>query len=227
MDSIAITLLRTGATTAAAAMHLARSDSKTVTICGCGSQGRIQLEAIIKALPGLVRAYAWDHKLSNAERFASEMEEKTGLSVHVASDLSAAVAGSDVIITATPAKSFFLRESFLRAGTFVAAAGADSPGKQELEPSLIAKAKLVVDILEQCAEVGELHHALDAGLMTKDSVHAELGEVLAGNKAERANEEEIIIFDATGSAIQDTAAAVAIYERAKAQGLGSSISVYD
>ena len=132
-----------------------------------------------------------------------------------------------MIITATPAKSFFLRDSFVRPGTFVAAVGADSPGKQELEPSQIAKAKLVVDILEQCADVGELHHALDAGLMTKDAVHAELGEVLAGRKAGRANEEEIIIFDATGSAIQDTAAAAAVYERAKAQGLGSSISVYD
>lgn len=227
MDSIAITLLRTGATTAAAAAHLARSDSKTVTICGCGSQGRIQLEAIIQALPGLERACAWDHKLSNAEGFASEMEAITGLSLNVASDLSAATAASDVIITATPAKSFFLRDSFVRPGTFVAAVGADSPGKQELEPRLIANAKLVVDILEQCAEVGELHHALDAGLMTKDAVHAELGEVLAGNKVGRENEEEIIIFDATGSAIQDTAAAAAVYQRAKAQGIGSSISVYD
>lgn len=131
-----------------------------------------------------------------------------------------------MIITATPAKSFFLRDSFVRSGTFVAAVGADSPGKQELEPSLIAKDKLVVDILEQCAEVGELHHALDAGLMTKDAVHAELGEVFAGNRSGRANEEEAIIFDATGSAIQDTAA-VAVYERAMAQGLGSSFRVYD
>ena len=86
-----------------------------------------------------------------------------------------------MIFTATPAKSFFLRDSFVRPGSFVAAVGADSPGKQELEPSLIANAKLVVDILEQCAEVGELHHALDAGLMPKGAIHAELGEVFAGN----------------------------------------------
>lgn len=146
--------------------------------------------------------------------------------MHVESELSAAAAGSDVIITTTPAKSFFLRESFLRAGTIVAAVGADSPGKQELEPCLIANAKLVVDILEQCARVGELHHALDAGLMTREAVYAELSEVLAGKKVGRANAEEIIVFDATGSAIQDTAAAAAVYERARAQGLGTIISIY-
>ena len=226
MDSTAITLLRTGATTAAAAAQLARLDSTTATICGCGNQGRIQLESIMQTLPGLERVFAWDHKPANAERFAAEMAEKTGLSVQVAAELSAAALASDVIITATPARSFFLRESMIRAGTFIAAVGADSPAKQELEPRLVANAKLVVDILAQCAEVGELHHALDAGLMTRDDAHAELGDILAGKASGLEDAEEIIVFDATGSAIQDTAAAAAVYERALAGGIGSSISIY-
>ena len=109
----------------------------------------------------------------------------------------------------------------------ISAVGADSPDKQELEPSLLAGAKLIVDILEQCAHVGELHHALAKSLMTTDDVHAELGEVVLGAKEGRCNESEIIVFDTTGSAIQDTAAAIAVYEQAVARGLGFEISLYD
>jgi hypothetical protein len=101
-----------------------------------------------------------------------------------------------------------------------AAVGADSPDKQELEPALVASSRVVVDILEQCARVGELHHALEADLMTEAGMHGDLGDIVAGKLPGRTGDDEIIVFDTTGSAIRDTAAAVAVYRKALARGAG-------
>ena len=103
--------------------------------------------------------------------------------------------------------------------------GADSPGKQELDPALVAASKLVVDILEQCAHVGELHHALEAGLLEREDVHAELGEVIVGRKRGRTSDDEITVFDSTGTALQDVAAAAAIYERSVEEGIGQEFKI--
>ena len=100
----------------------------------------------------------------------------------------------------------------MRPGTFVAAVGADSPDKQELEPRLLGEAVLVVDVLEQCASIGELHHALDAGVLTREVVHAELAEVLTGQRPGRQSDEEITLYKAVGTALADLAAATMVYE---------------
>ena len=105
----------------------------------------------------------------------------------------------------------------------MAAVGADSPDKQELDPRLLTDNTVVADIIAQCAAVGELHHAIDAGLMTIADVHAELGQVLTGRKAARRDADEIIVFDTTGTALQDAAAAAAVYERALERGIGELI----
>jgi alanine dehydrogenase len=102
----------------------------------------------------------------------------------------------------------------VRPGTFVAGVGADNENKQELDPALLAASKLVTDLTEQCMVIGDLHHALAAGAMTRSDVHAELGEIVAGLKPARASEEETIVFDSSGTALQDVTAAVAVYRRA-------------
>ena len=112
-------------------------------------------------------------------------------------------------------------------GTFVAAVGADSPEKQEIEPALMVGTKVVVDVLEQCKHVGELHHAIEVGLVDEGDVHAELGEVIAGMKTGRTSAEEIIIYDATGTALQDAASAVAAYKRAVEIGLGTRLALFE
>ena len=226
MDSIDITVLRTGATTALAARYLARQDASTVTICGCGNQGRVQLSALNHVLPSLRRVFAWDGNQLAAQEFAQEMSARMRLDARATTDLSRAVSQSDVIITCTPSKAYYLREADVRAGTFIGAVGADSPDKQELEPSLLAKSTVVVDILEQCARVGELHHALSANLMTTADVHGQLGDVVIGQVAGRSHPDEITIFDTTGSAIQDTAAAALVYREALARGVGETINLY-
>jgi alanine dehydrogenase len=206
MDSIEITIVRTAAATAVAAKYLARPDSHVAAICGCGIQGRAQLRALHKVLP-IERVYAFDQDAARARQLADEMSSELRLTAQVIHDLEAAVADSDVWLTCTTSKAYFLRKEHVRPGTFIAAVGADNAEKQELDPHLFVSNKIVVDILEQCATIGDLHHALEMGLLTKTNVHAELGEIVAGKKAGRTSREEITIFDSTGMALQDVAAA--------------------
>jgi len=222
MDSGLITILRTGAATAIAAKYLARRDSRVATICGTGTQGRVQLRALRRVL-ALEQAYAWSVDLEGAARFADEMREELVIDVEHARDLEPAIKASDVVVTCTPARAAFLDRSFVRPGAFIAAVGADSPGKQELDPRLLAELTIVVDLLDQCAHVGELQHAIRMGLMTTDQVLGELGDVIVGKVRGRSTENETIIFDSTGTALQDTAAAALAYERAVAQGKGQAL----
>jgi alanine dehydrogenase len=218
MDSTEITMKRTGAAAAVAAKYLARPESTIVTICGCGTQGRVQLWAMCATLP-VKKAYVFDSDRARAQSFASGMSELLQIEVVATIDLPGAMKVSDVCVTCTPSRQYYLEKGDVRPGTFIAAMGADSPEKQELDPELLKSSKVVVDILEQCAQVGELHHALGKGMRTED-VHAELGEIVAGSKRGRTSEGEIFIFDGTGTALQDAAAAAAVYERALSAGKG-------
>ncbi len=213
MDSIEITILRTGAATAVAAQYLARPDSKVVTICGCGNQGRVQLRALTKVLP-ITHVFAFDADETQAVRFASRLSTELGMEIKTVRDLPDSIGQSDIVVTCTPSRKYFLQRDWFSLGTFVAAVGADSPEKQELEPTLLAENTVVTDILDQCATIGELHHAIEEGLLTKDSVHAELSDIVIGKKVGRTSDKEIIIFDSTGTALQDVAAAAIAYEKA-------------
>jgi alanine dehydrogenase len=219
MDSIEITILRTGAATAVAAKYLARHDSKAATICGCGVQGRVQLKSLVEVLR-LEKVYAYDQDEALSGRFARELSEELRIEITPVKDLPGAVNVSDVSVTCTPSRNPILMQGDVPRGAFVAAVGADNPLKQELDPELMAGNKVVVDILEQCATIGDLHHALEAGVMRKADVYAELGEIVAGRKLGRSSDEEIIIFDSTGTALQDVAAASIVYEKAIEAGIG-------
>jgi alanine dehydrogenase len=223
MDSIEITIQRTGAATAVAAKHLARPDATVATICGCGNQGRVQLRALTRVRP-LRRAYAFDRDEGQAQRFADDLSAELHIEVKAVRDLATAVGQSDICVTCTPSRQYFLNREDVAPGTFIAAVGADSPEKQEVDPALLARSTIVVDILEQCATIGELHHALESGLVTREDVHAELHEVVTGLKRGRASKEEIIIFDSTGTALQDAAAAVVAYEKAVSTGSGRTLN---
>jgi ornithine cyclodeaminase/alanine dehydrogenase-like protein (mu-crystallin family) len=126
-------------------------------------------------------------------------------------------------ITCTPSRQPLFGVDAVAPGTFIAAAGADSEEKQELDPELLAASAVVVDHLEQCATIGELHHALDAGVMQRSDVRGELHEVLSGRRPGRLTDDEIVIFDSTGVALQDVAAAALVYERACDAGVGEEL----
>ncbi len=222
MDSIEITIQRTGAATAVAAKYLARKESKSLTVCGCGNQGRISVQAISKVFP-IDTVFAFDIDSHRAAEFAEEVSHD--FQVIVTDDVNGAVSKSDLIVTCTPSNKYFLGRESVRAGTFIAAVGADNESKQELDPSLLAENTTIVDVLDQSAAIGELHHALEAGLMARSDVRAELGEVVAGIKPGRTSADEIIVFDSTGMALQDVIAAVMVYERAKQLKVGKLVDL--
>jgi alanine dehydrogenase len=223
MDSIGVTIARTGAATAVAAKYLARPDARTVLVCGAGVQGRIQLTAIKHACP-IERALIHDINGDAAERLAREMAAGLGIAVNATADLGAA-RECDVIVTCTSSRRAFLTPDHVRPGTFIAAVGADNSDKQEIDPALFARSLVVVDSIEQAAEIGDLHHALMARAFERERVHASLAEIVAGRKPGRRRPDEIILFDSTGLGLYDVAAAARLYERAVERGVGQRLSL--
>lgn len=220
MESAEITIKRTGAATAVAAKYLAKADARVATIVGAGNQGAIQLEALAR-VRRLEKVFVFDRDPSLVPGFATRLSERLQLSVEAVTELPAATRASDIVVACTPSKRWFIGSDMILPGTFVAGVGADSPDKQELEPALLARTSVVTDLTEQCAHVGDLHHAIAAGLMKTGDVRGELGEVIIGRAPARRDAREIIIYDATGTALQDAAAAMLVYDKAMAAGRGT------
>ena len=218
LDSIEITRQRTAAATAVATQYLARPDSRTATICGCGEQGRIQLMALRHKLD-LTQVFAWDINSQISRRFSAEMAE-LGITVTAIDDLREGTLVSDAIVTCTSSHKPFLGFEDVRPGTFVAAVGADNPQKSEIKPELMAKAAVIVDVLQQSIVMGDMHHAINAGVMTPSDVRAELGTLIAQHRPGRLADDEITIFDSSGTGVQDVAAAARAYELARNRDLG-------
>jgi ornithine cyclodeaminase/alanine dehydrogenase-like protein (mu-crystallin family) len=226
IESGSVTALRTAAATGVAAKFLARDDVRTATIVGCGVQGEMQLGAIAAVLP-LQRALVLDVDGARADSLATRARASLGLDVQRADDLRKALSESEVCVTCTPSRRAFLMAADVVPGTFIAAVGADAHGKQELEPALLVASTVVADVLAQCVEIGELQHVLPTGLMAREQVHAELADVVAGRRPGRTRPDEITIFDSSGTALQDVAAAIAVYEKARALGRGTEVSLTD
>lgn len=225
IDSIEVTAMRTGAATAVAAKHLAPGNlaaAKIATVIGCGIQGRVQLLSLLEVLP-LERVFAFDLDHHQTAAFVDRMTKETGLEILPVDGFTEATLASQVIVTCTSSRVPFLARRHVAPGTFIAAVGADNDDKQELEPELLAHSKVVVDLVDQCAEIGELHHALEAGAMTRADVVGELGAIVAQAERPDLSSNDVVIFDSTGSAIQDLAAAGTIYERARSSDIGLSM----
>jgi alanine dehydrogenase len=220
LDSMEITIKRTAAATAVAAKYLARQNSSVATICGCGEQARAQLRALCLIL-SLRKVYAFDIDSSASLRLAAQLSRELPIDIEAIRSLPGAIRSSDVVVTCTPATEFFVHKEDVAPGTFIAAVGADDSQKNEIDPVLLASARVVADSLQQVCSIGDTHHAIAKGLMQKEDVHAELAEVVAGMKPGRISDSEIIIFDSTGIAIEDAAAAVIVFEKALTAGLGN------
>ena len=219
MDSMELTIIRTGAATAVAAKYLSKPDSKIATICGCGEQGKISIRMLCK-VRDIKKVFVYDINHQVAENFAREFSDSLSLEVLVTDSLDKAIPLSDICVTCTPSEKAFVKEGYISPGLFLAAVGTDNESKQELEPDALKKSKLVTDLTSQACKIGELHHAIDAGIIDTDFVYAELGEIVAGKKAGRKSREEIFVFDSTGMALQDVASAAIVYEKALSSGKG-------
>jgi ornithine cyclodeaminase len=214
LDNGFLTELRTGAAGALAADLLARRDVGTVGVLGTGSQARYQLEALLgvrQPRAVIVHGRSADH----AAVYAREMQHRFGLPVTVTRSAQEMVEASDVVITTTPAREPIVRGGWLRPGTHVTAIGSDGPDKRELHADVLARAdKVVADSLAQCLRLGEIHHAVDEGVLRAEDVYAELGQLAAGLKPGRTSDEEITVADLTGVGVQDAAVAAFVTARA-------------
>jgi ornithine cyclodeaminase/alanine dehydrogenase-like protein (mu-crystallin family) len=219
MDSIEITILRTAAATAVAASHLARQNAGVMTIVGCGVQGRAHVRAL-QEVRTIGRVQLWDADRPACARLAADLAGEGGSEFTILDDLAAGVRQSDIVVTCTPSMRPLLQADWVAPGSLVAGVGADAEDKHELHPDLLARSKVVVDVLDQCMTIGDLHHALAAGVMRRGDVHAELGQIVAGRRPGRTDEPEIFVFDSTGMALQDAAACAVVIERASQRGGG-------
>jgi ornithine cyclodeaminase/alanine dehydrogenase-like protein (mu-crystallin family) len=222
MDNGFITDLRTGAAGGVAAKHLAPVQVWNVGVIGTGAQARYQLDALAIVRPGFARVRVWGRDAERAAVTVDELRTRDGLPNGCAFDVAAtveeAVEDAEVVITCTASRAPLVRGDWLAPGAHVTAVGADDEKKQELEPSLLAGADcLVVDSRVQCARIGELHHALSAGLVD-DRKAVELGEIVSGTELGRTSRDQLTVCDLTGVGAQDVAAANLVMDHAGDRG---------
>jgi ornithine cyclodeaminase/alanine dehydrogenase-like protein (mu-crystallin family) len=205
-----------------AASHLAREDASVLAIVGCGIQGLQHVRALSEVRT-LRSANLFDVDAVAATSLAKRVADQFHIPTRVGSSPADAVKSADLVVTCTTSTAYLLDAADIAPGSFVAGVGVDAEHKRELSPALLAQSSVVVDLLDQCAAFGDLHHAIEAGVMTDADVHAELGEIVVGSKSGRTSREETFVFDSTGMALQDAATAVVVLERARANGLGVEV----
>ena len=226
MDGTHITAYRTGAAGAVAASVLAREDSQNVGIVGAGTQGRMQLLAL-NELFDIREVNVWDIDNGIAMKYKDQMQKELSIDVRVVDSPDKVTPEADILVTVTPSRKALVSVDSIREGMHINAIGADGPGKQELDPKIMTRAsKIVVDSLDQCRKIGEIQHALGQGLIEERDIHAEIGEIVNGDKIGRETDEEITLFDSTGLSAQDIAAAKIVYDAAMKKGLGKQINLF-
>jgi len=223
MDGTLLTNLRTGAAGGIAAKYLARKDSSVVGLVGCGVQARTQLLAL-KELFKIKLVCVWGNKVEYAKKFLEDTRH-LGLNIKIKDKISDCVKQADIVVTTTPVRKPIVKSEWIKYGTHINAIGADAKGKEELEPELLKRAKLVVDDWQQASHSGEINVAVSCGIITKKDIYATLSEVLIGKKKGRVSSKEITIFDSTGLAIQDVAVANLVYKRALRKKIGRRVGI--
>lgn len=222
LDNGYLTDVRTAAAGAVAAKHLSREDASVAAIIGAGLQAGLQLEALTLVRP-IREARIWARDPDKAEAAAARLGEKLGIDVHATHDPKRAVAGADIIVTTTPSSEPLLTGT--EAGQHVTAMGSDAEHKNEIAPLILKRADLyVADSAKQTRRLGELHHAIAAGLMASDAQVTELGDIIAGLRPGRLSADAVTLADLTGTGVQDTAIAILARDRAKGAGAGTTFA---
>jgi alanine dehydrogenase len=221
-----ITALRTGAAGAIAAKYLANPNPKTVGIVGAGTQARTQLMGLEHVFGTIEEVRVWDRTEKAALKYAEEMKSKYDQEfIYPVKSVRNAVQGADIIVTATPSRKPLVSAEWVDEGTHINCIGADAPGKQELDPAILVKSKIVVDDWSQSCHGGEINVPLAKGTIKKEDVWGDICEIVAGLKQGRTSPDEITVFTSTGLAIQDAAAAKLVYQKALKQKIGEQIDI--
>jgi len=219
MDATEITAYRTGAAAAIASKYLARKNPRTMGVIGAGYQAYAQILAHAE-LFGALSISASDISRAAVDRLAQSLPHFSIKNCSV----QEAVA-SDVVCTLTPSRSPVVKREWIRPGTHINAVGADAPGKQELEPSILKEAIVVIDDLEQASHSGEINVPIQKGMYSIDEIYGTLPEIVAGKKKGRTDSKAITVFDSTGIAVEDIAVAKLLFEKAQQTGGYPSIDL--
>jgi alanine dehydrogenase len=223
-----IAAMRTGAAGGVAARHLARKDSKILGLIGAGAQAKTQLMALLTFLGSLEEVRVWSRTKHTREEFLAYVKKEEGRRITRVVPVERpedAVRGSDIIVTATPSKAPIVLGDWIKPGMHLNCIGADAPGKQELDPAILKKAKVVVDDFEYASHSGEINVPLSQGLLSLKDVWGSLGEIVAGLKRGRESNDEITVFASAGLAVQGAVTANIAYKKAMAHGLGQMIEL--
>ena len=224
MDGTLITSMRTGAAGAIAAKHLAKKGSKKVAFVGAGTQARFQLLGLKEVL-GSFSGKAYDISKETLESFISFAKENK-VDVQASESVKDCVKDADIIVTTTPATAPVVMDEWVPEGAHINAIGADAPGKEELDPKILLRAKIIVDDMEQAAHSGEVNVPISKGILKVEQIAGELGDLLEGKIKGRTSDKDITVFDSTGLAIQDIATASSVYEKAKKLGRGQWLKLF-
>lgn len=225
LDNAYLTDVRTGAAGAVAARYLAPETIQTAGVVGAGAQGRYQIQGL-RCVRKFGRLLAFDLDNDRLSAYVLEMEALLGIPVKAAESVQEILSQSQFVVTCTPSRMPYLEAAWLHPGLHLTCMGADLPEKRELMPEVLGKIDLLTcDRRSQCFAMGELHHGLDAGVISKDSDIVELGEMTSGRRAGRQRPDQITLCDLTGTGVQDTAIANLALRKAEALGLGVEIDM--
>jgi alanine dehydrogenase len=227
MDATWITDMRTGASGGVAAKHLARKDPKIIGLVGAGAQARTQVMALCSVYKKLEEIRVWSRTKETRKAFVDKMKTECKswdrmVPVEKAED---AVKGADIVVTTTPARGPVVLNDWISHGMHINCIGADAPGKQELDPAILKRAKIIVDDWEQASHSGEINMPLQQGIIKRENIWGEIGEIVAGVKKGRGSPDEITVFTSTGLAIQDAITANVAYKKAMKQKMGQFVEI--
>jgi len=221
-----ITALRTGATSGVAAKYLARKDSEVISVIGAGVQARTQVWALCQVLKNVNKVKAYDAVFERAEKFVKEISRMPlTIDAEIARSSRECVEDSDVVIIATTSRVPVLDGNWIKKGTHVTSIGYVGPDGREIDDATVKRSKIVVDTKSVLVESGDLIIPIRKGIITKDDVHAELAEIVSGEKLGRAEKDEITCFKSVGLAIGDAAVAGLVYKKAIKEKVGTEINL--
>ncbi len=227
MGGTTITRMRTGAAGGVAAKYLARKDSKVVGLVGAGAQAKTQLMALLEVYENLEEVRVWSRTEETKKKFVAEIQQAYGDAIQAvpAASVREAVEGADIVVTTTPSRTPLVMNDMVSAGMHITCIGADAVGKEEIDPAILKRAKIVVDDWAQASHSGEINVPLSRGLLTKDDIWAEIGEIVANLKPGRERRDEITVFTSTGLAVQDAVTAKIAYSKALAANVGRFVKI--
>ncbi|HHZ03105.1 MAG TPA: ornithine cyclodeaminase family protein [Tissierellia bacterium] len=236
LDGAHITGMRTGAAGALGAKYLARPDSETLLLVGAGHVSTFQIAASLLLFPKLKSVFIYDPinyktAVNKVNTIVETLSNDFGIKVDeslqfkAVEDIKEATGKSDIIITVTPSKKPIIMKEWVKPGTHFSCIGADMSGKEEIDPEIFRDARIFVDDITQCINVGETEIPVSRDIIKKEDIAGEIGDIIAGKTMGRENDEQVTIFDATGIALLDLATAKLALDEAKKISMGSTVNI--